>query len=236
MYCEGKNVLRGENIHYLSENVFKKLKSFLLPYAEIRMLIRLAGTGKLRIGSQHLLRVRGHLYLRHNRNIAVGGIPHQLPQLLLGIIPAVCSGSTLGKVFPLSEPPVLPQVALPPCSQRGQQGIAVNLHPPAGGIGQMQMQAVEFQGRHRVYLFLEKIHVEEMPRHILHIASPGKPGTVRYADAGYTVSVRLDKLPQSLPCVKKTGTVPGGNQNRIPAHFQGIGFRSGTGERTAYPV
>ena len=47
---------------------------------------------------------------------------------------------------------------------------------------------------------------------------------------------RLDKLPQSLPCVKKTGTVPGGNQNRIPAHFQGIGFWSGTGERTAYPV
>ena len=186
------------------------------------MPVRLSRTRKLRIGGQHLLRVRGHLYFGDNGNVALSRILHQLPQLLLCIIAPVGSGRPLRQVLPLSEPPVLPQRPLSPCGEGGKQRIAVYLHPPAGGICQMEVQDIELQAGHGVYLPLQVLYAEKMPGDILHEAPPLEAGCVLYLHAGDNACGRVPQCPESLHGVKSTGAVSGRYNHRVRRNSENI--------------
>ena len=59
-------------------------------------------------------------------------------------------------------PPILQIGGFSPGCEFCQAGIARNLQPPSGTVGQMPMQAVDFVGGYQVYLFLDIVRVKEV--------------------------------------------------------------------------
>ena len=119
-----------------------------------------------------------HFYFRHNRHAALGGIVHQFAQLPLRVVAAVCAGLALLHVTAVAVPPFLPRGIGAPRPELGEARITLYFHAPAGGIREVQVQAVEFVARHHVDLLLQKFNGEEVARNVEHHTAPFKGGCV----------------------------------------------------------
>ena len=121
-----------------------------------------------------------HLYLRNYRDMAFRRVTHQLPDILLRVIPALS-----GRILPLailasigSIPPFLPFRFRAPRCKTCEPRVFFDLDTPTGGIRQMQMQAVQLITGHSVYLLLDKLLRAEMTRNVYHESAVPEPREV----------------------------------------------------------
>ena len=130
--------------------------------------LRQGASGKLqfRVGDDGRGGMAGHVYLRHNGDIALRRIAHNAPDLLLRI------KSFMGLAGILAAPPGLHFRILPFAAHGRQFGVLFNLDAPSRIIGQMPVQNVHLQQPHLVDQLPDLFLSEKMPRLIQHEGPP----------------------------------------------------------------
>ena len=129
------DVLRREQVHHLGEHFLQQLERRLLAGAEVvgRVLAAHAGNGVHRLAG-----MAGHLDFRNDGHVPLSGVGDDLPDIVLGKETAVGALISLaGRV------PLLPSIPHPPGGLRRQLGVRLDLQPPAGGVGQVEMEHIE---------------------------------------------------------------------------------------------
>ena len=131
----------------------------------------------------------GHLDFGNDRHVMRRGIGDDFTGVVLGQETAVRAAIPASGRCPLP-----PGVANAPGTFL-QFRMGLDLQPPAGRIGQMQVQHIELHLGKGVYLLEDKVLVPEMPGDVQHRTSPGEPGIV---DDDAAV-IRLLQLRQRRP-------------------------------------
>lgn len=158
--------------------------------------------------------MRGHFDFGNDGDVAFRGVSEQLADVVLRVKPAVSAGRPdLAVAAPVFlEPPVFPHRFGTPSGELRQARILFDFDAPAGPVGEVQMQPVQLEARHRVHLFLDEFLRAEMPRNVHHESPIRKTRRIRN-DAGGNgpgVPVRrgFRKLQQRLQPVKKPRVRP----------------------------
>ena len=152
-----------EQPYHLIQHIFEKLEGLLVADTYLTGCIGFSGAGQLRISRQHFVRVSGHLYFGNNGDMPQAGIFQHLTYIRFRIVASIGSFFVLFAEAVVIFPPILQIGGFSPGCEFCQAGIAGNLQPPSGAVGQMPMQAVDFVGGYQVYLLLDIIRVEEVP-------------------------------------------------------------------------
>ena len=197
------DILRWENVHHFQKHVFEEIIYAGVARAKVSLLVRFVCAGIFGVGGEGFFGVCRHFNFRHNRHAAFGGIIHEFAQLVWRVIAALCAGLAFFHVASVAVPPLFPRSIGAPRPEPREARITLDFHAPAGGIREVQVQAVEFVARHHVDLLLQKIYGEEVARNVEHHAAPLKGGGVRYRAArvgggGRRFRCRSGQLPQRL--------------------------------------
>ncbi len=119
-------------------------------------------------GTHH---VAGHVNLGDDGNVALGSILDEFLSLFLSVEAAI--GDTVVLAGIAADDGLLTHRAL-----LGEQRTALDLYSPALVLGQMPVEAVDVvQGQH-VDMTLQRVHAEDVTRHVKHVATIGKTGSV----------------------------------------------------------
>ena len=169
-----------KKFHDFGQHIFEKGKGFFITDTEVRILVRLARTGQLRISSQHFFRMGRHFYFRDDRHVMLTGIFKYFTNVFLSIITAGSSGFIEVNVFASTVPPFLPVRLRTPSGKVSEQRVFPYLNAPACRISQMQMKPVYFIKSQCVYLLLHKFFGEEMAGNIEHKTTISKTRSILY--------------------------------------------------------
>ena len=210
------DVLRGEELHYLFNYVFKELEGAFLARAQgdvgsapgVEGLYLLSGAAEPGIRPDGGNCVPGHLYLRDNGDEALCGICHHFLYLFLSIVAAVYGTVELGA----------------PGAYLLQSGILLDLYAPALVVRKVPVHHVHLIAAHYVYLLLDVLYAHEVAARIYVEASPGKAGGVLYLHEG-DFAARLDELTQGLTGIEEAGLVGSHRLYAFVADGQGIALR-----------
>ena len=164
------DVLRGEQVHDFGEHVLQQFEGRFLARAQVGRGVLAAHAGD---GVHRLAGMAGHLDLGNDGHVALRGVGDDLPDVVLGEEAAVGAF-----IFLAGRVPLPPGVAHPPGGLRRQLRVRLDLQPPAGGVGQVQMEDIELDLRKRVDLLEDEILVPEMAGDVQHDAAPGEAGIV----------------------------------------------------------
>ena len=197
------DILGGENVHNFQKHVFEEIIYAGVARAKVSLLVRFVCAGIFGVGGEGFFGVCRHFNFRHNRHAALGGIAHQFAQLVLRVVAPVCAGLAFFHVASVAVPPLFPRSIGAPRPEPREARITLDFHAPAGGIREVQVQAVEFVARHHVDLLLQKIYGEEVARNVEHHAAPLKGGRVcdvaaRIGGGGRRFRCSSGQLPQRL--------------------------------------
>ena len=225
------DVFRGKERHDFRQHVLEEGEGLFVADAELAACVRFAAASQLRIGSQHFFGVPRHLDFRDDGDVPEGSVTHDFPDVVLGVITAVCagcSGFAIGlAAFP--EPPVFPFLYRSPRAQFRQAGILFDFNAPACGIGQVQVQAVDFIASQSIDLLQDKFLGAEVPRHVHHETPVSEAGRVpddggRDSAGTGGLAFRAYPLQQGLQPVEQPGGCPGFNGDLFIADIQDITF------------
>ena len=122
----------------------------------------------LRVGEAHLHGVARHLDFRNNGDITLGGIGHQFPHLGLGVVSARCTGRVGPGKLVTAGFPLMISIAHAPGGKGGEVRVGFAFQPPTGAVVQMQMQHIELQQCHGVYLFFQEFDAVETSGFVQH--------------------------------------------------------------------
>ena len=98
----------------------------------------------------------------------------------------------------------------------------------------MQVQDIELQAGHGVYLPLQVLYAEKMPGHVLHETPPLEAGRVLHLHAGDNACGRVPQRLQGLHGVEGPGAVGGLDLHTPGGHPQAVSSGHGSGTGT-YP-
>ena len=164
------DILRGKQVHHLGEHVLHQFERRFLARAKVirRVLAAHAGNGVHRLPG-----MAGHLDFRDDGHMPLRGVGDNLPDVVLG------EEATVGPLVGAPTfAPLPPGIAHPPGGLRRQLGVRFDLQPPAGGVGQVEMEHIELDLRKRIDLLEDEILVPEMAGNVQHNAPPGEAGVV----------------------------------------------------------
>ncbi len=102
--------------------------------------------------------------------------------------------------------------------------VALYLHAPAGRVGQVQMQLVDFVGSQHVDVLFQKVHGQKVTRHIEHHAAPFVGRCVLDGAAGQR-SAFGSQLCQCLTGTQEAQLSIGHDNDAIARDVHFIGFR-----------
>ena len=161
------NVFRGENIHHLEQYVFDKFEGLVLTGAEhivadaplSRNLIRATGAAQLGVGGQGGHHVAGQVDFGDDGDTQVGGILHDVAQLVLRIESAV-GGVVV--VVPLFGNHRFAAHA----AHLGQAGVFLDFDAPALVVGEVPVQRVELVHGHDVENAFHLVGREEVAGYV----------------------------------------------------------------------
>ncbi len=173
------DILRREQVHHLGKHIFQQLERRFLAGAQVIREIPTAYAGN---GIHRFAGMAGHLDLRDDSHVVPGRIGDDFADVLLRQETAVGAFISLAGRVPF--PPGIPH---PPGSLRRELGVRLDLQPPAGGIGQMEVQHIELDLRKSVDLLENELLVPEMPGNVQHDAPPGESGIVDDHAAGVRI-------------------------------------------------
>ena len=201
------DVFRGEKLHDFRQDILQEFKGLFVADAELGVLVRLARAGHFRIGGQYLFGVGGHLYFGDDGDVALGGIGQQLADVVLRVVAAVGTRSSLLAILASAfEPPVFPYSLRTPGGELRQARILLDFDTPACAVGQVQVQAVQLEAGHGIHLLLD---VRDVAGRHLPLAFAGRRG----------------QLHQGLQTVEQAGICAGRNVYALRRHAQFIAFR-----------
>ena len=103
-----------------------------------------------------------HVEFRDDLDMALGSVSYYLPDLVLSVETRRCLGISVASGRPDSR----------------KFGIFLDLDPPAGGVGKMPVELVEFVVGHQVQSLQYEFLAEEMPGLVKHVTSPFKAGRI----------------------------------------------------------
>ena len=106
----------------------------------------------------------------------------------------------------------------------GEAGVAQDFHAPPGGIGEVEVQPIEFEGGHRFHLLFEKIQGVEVTTHIDHRTSPSVGGSIVNVGTGER-AVFAPQLNEGLQGPKAAETTGGTHHHTIGSDVEGVGFK-----------
>ena len=161
-----------EDVHHFSQHGFQKPISGLIARAKVPGAGVQASVRKLAkylgIGVAYFHGMAGHLDFRNNGDITFGGIGHQFLHLGLGVVSAggagrIGPGKSIAAGFPF-----MISIAHAPGGKGGEVRIGFAFQPPAGAVVQMQMQHIELQQGHGVYLFFQEFDTVETSGFVQH--------------------------------------------------------------------
>ena len=173
------DVFRREKLHNFGKHILHKSIYLFVADTKFSRRIRFARTAQLRIADEHGVGMRREFDLGNDRNVPLGGVGHDLTDVLFCEISAVSARSSLGKIATVVPvPPCIPIPLRAECPFGGEPRIFVDPDAPTTVIGQMEMEYVEFVAGHFVQHLQHLTFRKEMPRYI-HVHAPvGKPGPV----------------------------------------------------------
>ena len=119
----------------------------------------------------------GEIDFRHYRNTAGGRVFYDVPDLVLGVEPAVAYAVV---AFPVAAH----HSAVTPGTDLGETGILVYLYSPALVFGEVPVEAVELIDGHHVQHLLHLLDAEEMPAAVEHQAAVAEPRRIGNFAAG----------------------------------------------------
>ena len=147
----------------------------------------------------------GHLDLGDHRDVQRIGVGHHLADLLLGIEAAVGIRILLAAIGTASGiEPLLPRLDRTPGGNLRQLGIAVDLDAPAAAVGQMPVQAVEFERGHHPQLFFHKLLAEEVARLVEMHTAVAEARRIDDALGRDFIPIVAAKLQQGLQPIEET--------------------------------
>ena len=199
MYIFGR-----EQFHQFSYNILDEVKKILAARAHVRIhhpFTIFIHTGKFRIGLQHFPAMSRNLELRNYIYMTLSSIRHQFTHVILRIIAAGSHRTSLLGIKAPKFTPLFPSTADTPCRLFHKHRPGIYLDSPPCIIHQMKMKLVHLQQRHRIYLFLNKLPVTEVSRHIYHQTPVRKSRPVVNRAALQFVATRRH-LPQRLQRIK----------------------------------
>ena len=153
----------GKNIHHFSDHILHKSESGIIAQAKFTLTFFGTNTAQVWICGNDLLRVAGHFNFWDDGDASFLRIGNQFLCLQLGIIPAVGIGFSFVYIIAVAVPPFLPAITGSPCRLSRQCGIFFYFNPPAGSIGKVHVQRIDFIETNQVNHFFDEGGRKEMP-------------------------------------------------------------------------
>ena len=197
--------LRGKEFEHLGEDVLQKLERRLLARAEDLFadapapahLVALALAAQPRIGGERCDGMPRKLDFGNHRDIAVGGVFHDLADLLLRVIAAV------RRLVILARGVMVADERLPAHRSHARQlGVFFDLDTPALIVGQVPVELVELVHGEDVDILLDLVHRPEMTAGIEHAPAVGEIGFVADRHGGHDAFAVDNQLAQALQAVE----------------------------------
>ena len=152
----------------------------------------MAGYAEFRIRRDRRLRMARHFDFRNDGDVALGGVFHDVANLILRVEAAVSRGRSdhMRRRAPRAD--------------LGELRIFLDLDAPALVVGEMPVHHVEFVDRHVVDEFLDEFRRLEMTRGIEHESAPGEARIVFDVDAAHARIAGREQLPQRDRAVEQS--------------------------------
>jgi len=163
--------------------------------------------------------VARHLDFRHDRDVTLGGVSHDLLRLLL------CVETAVGFIRATRECHVRAhRLATGP--HVGELRVLLDLQPPALVVREVPVEGVELVHGHLVEQVFDFAHRLEVPARIEHEATPFEARGVDDVHARYAVAcIGIgQQLPVGHRAVEQPGFVVRGDADASVADIEGIGF------------
>ena len=150
------DVVGREDVHDLAEDVAIEPVCLFVGRAHIALRALVSLTFQSGTGCRHLIAVARHLNLRDDGYALAGRIGHKLPELGLRVIAAVSPRSAFAHVLAVlaAVPPASPVALRAPGCLPGEFGVTPDLNAPSAGVGEMQLENVDFVTGEDVNLLL----------------------------------------------------------------------------------
>ena len=124
-------------------------------------------------------------------------------------------------VLPVAVPPRFPIGGRPPGCLACKFGIALDLQPPACGVGEVQVEGIELVMGHRINLLLDGGFVEEMARDVDHQSPPRIAGLILNLAARHPSS-GITELTQRLKSIEESCARGGGESYALRGHREPV--------------
>jgi hypothetical protein len=189
--------MKVEEREHLVEHVLEELEHVvtdtqhvLLDPPERLDVVLLSGVAELGIGGDRRERVSGHLDLRHDRHMPVGGIPHDLSHVVLGVEARMrdAGESALLWIGRARREHAVPARRADP----GELRVPPDLDPPALVIGEMPVEDVQLVQSEEVDVLEHGLPRHEVPADVQVAAAPIKTRRVLDLDGGDVPARSLD--------------------------------------------
>ena len=219
------DVFRREDVHDFPEHILHERECQFIAGAEVALALRGASVGgqaaEFGISRDYFGAVAGHLDFGNDGDMTGRSIGDNSPGVFLSQIAAAGIRIAAFTVLPAAALPFFPSSSFPPGGIVGQAGIGFDFNPPAGRVGQMDVQAVEPDFRHRVDLLEDEFLVAEMPGDVEHDAPVGETRIVEDCAALERVAVTAH-LGEALLGIKGAGFGVGFNADAFAVDRQPI--------------
>ena len=226
------DVLAGEHFGHVAEHGLEEVDHLVVAYVEhvvrdtggdAHLVLLFGQAREFGIGGQSGYHVTGHIDFGHDLDVASGGVGHDLTQIGQRVVHAAT-------VFRVVEEPGVDTVVHKrtgaTATHRSEFGIFGDLDAPALVVRQVPVQAVHLVEGEHVDDALHLCLVEEVARHVEHVAAVAEQGLVVDVKSGHTPIGRGggsagkegggQQLAERLQTVEETGA-------RRSADFYAVG-------------
>ena len=160
--------------------------------------------------------------------MTLGGIGYHLANIVLRVVSAHGARVVLVAEGASTRPPVVQFLKGAPGGKRGESRVFLDFDAPAGTVGEVPVEAVHLEVGQGIELFLHKLLVGEMARHIEVHAPVGKPGSVVDGDGGQGLAVAVvEQLQQGLYAVEESRLGTGREGYSLFPDFEAVAFGFG---------
>ncbi len=186
----------------------------------VALLAREAPAAVFGVGDVRRICVAGHVDLGHNRDVSRASVGHDVADLFLRVELPWCIGGAVG--------------LRAAGAYLGESGVFLDFDTPAGGVGQVPVQAIELVMRHCVEQAFERFDSGEMPTLVEHVAPPTEAWGIAdhhtgKGEGGLALLCPGQELRQGLQAIEVSGGSGGVNDDRRgqDAHHVAFAFRFG---------
>ena len=244
------DVLAGEYFGHVAEHGLEEIDHFVVAHVEhvvrdtggdAHFVLLFGQAREFGIGGQSGYHVTGHIDFGHDLDVASGGVGHDLTQIGQRVVHAAT-------VFRVVEEPGVDTVVHKrtgaTATHRSEFGIFGDLDAPALVVRQVPVQAVHLVEGEHIDDALHLRLVEEVARHVEHVAAVAEQGLVVDVESGHTPIGRGSggagkesggqQLAERLQTVEETGARRSTDFYAVGGDGELVGFsaQAAIGEQT----